>query len=412
VIYVGVDWGEATNAVAIVDEEGLVLTQGSVPGTVEGLRKLTEMIAGQTADRAAVAIGTETDRGLLIRGLAAAGYKIYPINPLSADRYRDRHKVSGAKSDPADAVMLANVVRTDRRHHLPLVANSDLADSLKVLARRHQDLIWDRARMTLRLRSMLREFYPGALLAFGDSLNTTPCLALLEHAPTPARGRRLSQSRIVVILRKAGRQRRVAELAAEIRSALQSPQLEERPLVAQAYGESAASMARLLTALNAEIDLMEKQLKAAFSSHSDAEVIRSLPGAGMVLGARLLAEFGDQPNRYADSKSRKNFSGMAPVTRGSGKHREVSRRFAKKRRLADACYQWADCAYKVSPGAKQYYHQLRSHNVAHAAAIRSLANRLVGILHGCLKTRTPYDETIAWARYAQPSQDPAAPVAA
>ena len=412
VIYVGIDWGETSNAVAIVNEEGEVLTQRGVPDTVEGLRTLTEMIAAHTSDPTAVAIGIETERGLLVRGLVAAGFRLYPINPMSAERYRGRHSVSGAKSDPADAIMLANVVRTDRHHHLPMAANSELADSLKVLTRRHQDFIWERTRKTLKLRSTLREYYPGALAAFGDSLNATPCLAVLLFAPTPARGRKLSESKIAVILRKAGRERYVADLAEKVRTALQEPQLEQRPLVAQAYGDTVESMARLLMYLNAEIDVMEEKLQAAFGSHPDAEVLHSLPGVGLILGARLLAEFGDQPNRYANSKSRKNFSGMAPVTRVSGKQRLVSHRYAKKRRLADACFQWADCAYKTSPGAKQYYSELRSHGVGHSAAIRSLGNRLVGILHGCIKTRTLYDEAVAWARYSSQPGDPAASQAA
>jgi transposase len=408
VISVGIDWGEATNAVAVIDGDGTVLAQVQVQDNIKGLGKLIETLARYSSGPDEVVVGTETEHGLLIRALISSGYRVYPINPMSAQRYRDRVRVSGAKSDPGDALVLANAVRTDWRQHRPVSINSDLADAIKVLARRHQDLIRGRAAQTLRLRSALREYYPGALEAFGASLNTTPCLAILERAPTPQQGKKLSKASIATTLRKAGRQRMVADLAAKIHEALQVPQLEEPPEVAEAWGEAAASMARLLMPMNVEIERLEDRLEAAFRRHPDAEVILSLSGTGVVLGARLLAEFGDQPNRYADSKSRKSFSGMAPLTRSSGKHRTVSRRFAKKRRLADACFQWADCARRVSPGAKLYYGQLRSRGLSHASADRALANRLVGIYHGCLKTGTRYDETTAWARFHPPSKSPVA----
>jgi transposase len=408
VIFVGIDWGEATNAAAVVDEDGTVLAQVQVQDSVKGLGKLTEVLARHSSGPDEVVVATETERGLLIRALVKLGYRVYPINPMSVQRYRDRVRVSRAKSDPADALILANAVRTDWQNHRPMSINSELADAIKVLARRHQDLIRSRSAQTLQLRSALREYYPGALEAFGASLNSTPCLAVLERAPTPRQGKRLSKAMIASTLRKAGRQRMVTQLAEKIHEALQVPQLEEVPEVAEAWGESATALARVLMPMNAEIERLEERLEEAFKKHPDAEVILSLSGTGLVLGARLLAEFGDEPTRYADSKSRKSFSGMAPVTRSSGKHRTVNRRFAKKRRLADACFQWADCARRVSPGAALYYSQLRSRGLGHAAADRALANRLVGIYHGCLKSGTHYDEIIAWARFHPPSQSPAA----
>jgi hypothetical protein len=399
VIYIGIDWGEASNSVAMLDEKGDLLCRATVDETAKGVSRFTELVAKHASSPEGVVIGAETDRGLLLAALAAGGYLIYPINPMSASRYRDRHKVAGGKSDSADAVMLANIVRTDRQNHRPAMKNSPLAEEIKVLTRRHQDLIWERSRLGLKLRSILREYYPAALKAFGDDLTNSPCLTVLLGAPTPRAGKRMSQPKIAVLLRKGGRQRAVDELATKIHQALQVSHLELSPRLSQVHGQAAAATARILLQLAVEIKSFEKELAAAFEKHPDAEVILSFPGLGKVLGARLLAEFGDQPGRYADSKSRRNFSGMAPITQQSGKQKLVKRRLARKRRLTDACYQWADCAYKQSNGAKLSYRDQRRRGIGHSEALRALGNRLVGHLHACLRDRKPYDEDIAWPQF-------------
>ncbi len=137
-------------------------------------------------------------------------------------------------------------------------------------------------------------------------------------------------------------------------------------------------------------------MEAGFGRHPDAELYLSQPGLGPVLAARVLAEFGDDPTRYADTRARKNYSGMAPVTRASGKTRVVLARYARNRRLADALYQQAFTALNASPGARAYYDRQRARGATHHQALRALANRLVGILHGCLRHRAAYDETTAW----------------
>ena len=136
-------------------------------------------------------------------------------------------------------------------------------------------------------------------------------------------------------------------------------------------------------------------------STGDAEIYRSQPGLGVVLGARVLAEFGDGRHRFADAKARKNYAGSSPITRASGRKKVVLARYARNRRLGDAVHQWAFCALKGSPGARAYYDALRARGIGHQAALRQLGNRLVGILHGCLKTRTLYDEQTAWAHHLQ-----------
>ncbi len=167
-------------------------------------------------------------------------------------------------------------------------------------------------------------------------------------------------------------------------------------MVAEAMGASVRALVAVIGELVTQTARLEAELADRFEQHPDAKVIRSLPGLGMILGARVLGEFGDDPNRYADAKSRKNYAGTSPITRASGKHHVVLARYARNKRLADACYQWAFSALTASPGARALYDQRRAAGDTHYRALRALANRLVGILHGCLRHATPYNEHIAW----------------
>lgn len=395
-IFVGIDWAEAHHDVCVVNEAGEVVAKRRVADGLEGVRRLHGLLAEQAEAPSQVVVGIETDRGLLVGALLAAGYLVYAINPLAASRYRDRHATSRAKSDPGDAKMLADLVRTDRQNHRPIAGDSDLSEAVQVLARAHQHLIWSQQRLVNQLRNSLREFYPAALAIFGAELARPDALALLQAAPTPEVGRTLSRARIVSLLRRGGRQRNLESASAEIQAQLRAPQLTAPALVSGAYGKSAAATVRVLGELNAQIASLEAELTQSFESHPDAELYRSLPGLGLVLGARVLSEFGDDRTRFAHPKARKNYAGTAPITRASGTRKVVLARVARNRRLADACYWWAFCALTRSPGARHYYDAIRGRGKTHHQALRALANRLVGILHGCLDHRQIYREEIAW----------------
>ena len=395
-VLVGIDWAEAHHDVCLLDEQGKLLGKRRVPEGLEGVRRLHELVAEHAEEPEQVVVGIETDRGLLVRALLGAGYQVYAINPLAVTRYRDRHSLSGAKSDPGDAKVLADLVRTDRHNHRPIVGDSEQAEAVGVLARAHQNLVWTRQRQVNQLRSLLREFYPGALEAFGNGLAEADAIAILERAPTPDQGRSISRAKIVSALRKAGRERNLEAKAAEIQACLRAPQLQAPQLVAQAYGQSVAALVGVLRSMNQELTHLEKELKDSFEMHPDAEIYLSLPGLGNVLGARVLGEFGDDQTRYVDAKARKNGAGTSPITRKSGKSEVVLARFVRNRRLADSCYLWAFSAISRSPGARRYYAQLRSRGKTHRQALRALGNRLVGILHGCLRHRQLYREEVAW----------------
>jgi hypothetical protein len=395
-VFVGIDWAEAHNDVVVMDEAGAVVASARVPVGVEGLARLHALVADHAAEPGEVVVGIELDRGLLVRALHAAGYQVYAINPLAASRYRERHTTSGAKSDQGDARVLADLVRTDRHNHRPLGADSDEVEAIKVLARAHQALVWTRQRQVNALRSGLRDYFPAALLAFGEDLASADAVAVLQIAPTPERARTLSRAKIASALRRAGRQRNLERRAAEIQTALRTQQPEAAPTVTDAFGAATKARVAVIASLLGQIAELEARLGEHFERHPDAEILRSLPGLGLVLGARVLGEFGDDPTRYADAKGRKAYAGTAPITKASGRSRVVLARVARNKRLADACEWWAFCSLTSSAGARRYYDALRARGKTNHQALRQLANRWVGILHHCLEARTTYQEALAW----------------
>jgi hypothetical protein len=398
-IFVGVDWAEAHHDVCVLDHQGAVLGRRRVNDGVAGVAELHALVAEHADDPSDVAVGIELDRGLLVGALVTVGYEVYAVNPMASARYRERHGVSGAKSDRGDAKVLADVVRTDRHNHRRIAGDSELVEAVKVLARAHQSAIWSRQRHLNSLRSALREYYPAALAAFGTDLASSDATAVLGIAPTPELGRLVSRSKIASALRRGGRQRNVDARAAEIQAALRSEQLTAPGRLSTAYGVVARSTVAVIVSLTREIAALEEALDEGFDEHPDAKVVRSLPGLGTVLGARVLGEFGDDRTRFATAKCRKNFAGSAPITRASGRSHVVLARHARPRRLADALDQWAFCSLTQSPGARRYYDQLRSRNKTHRQALRQVANRWVGILHTCLERNELYDEQRAWGHH-------------
>jgi transposase len=412
VLFVGDDWASDHHDIELVDESGRRLARRRLAEGIAGIAALHALIAEHLPEDAVdpatgglaaetVMVGIETDRGPWVAALVAAGYHVFAINPLQVARYRERHSTSGAKSDAGDAHVLAEIVRLDRAHHRRVAGDSADAEGLKLLARAHQTLIWERTRHHLRLHAALREFFPAALAGFeaaGIELTAPDALELLGRAPGPEQAAALSKAKIAAVLRR-NRRRDVDAKAERIQAALRAPALRQPAAVARAYATIVASQVRLLTRLAGDVAELETAVEQGFGRHPDAEIYRSQPGLGAVLGARVLSEFGDDPARYTDAKARKNYAGTSPITRASGKKLLVLARYARNDRLGDAVHQWAFCSLKGSPGAKTYYQALRARGIGHQAALRQLGNRLVGILHGCLKTGTLYDEHTAWAHH-------------
>jgi transposase len=398
-LFVGDDWAEDHHDVEIQDEAGRKLAARRLPEGAAGIARMHELIAahlGEDGDPGQVAVGTETDRGLWVQALAAAGYQVFGLNPRQVARFKERYNLSGKKDDAADAHALADMVRAERHQLRAVAADTAGGQAVKVAARAHQTLIWERTRHTLRLRSALREFFPAALLAYIDlGLTGADTLELLVRAPDPAAAAKLSAAQISAALKRA-RRRDVATRTQAIKDALRVPQLAQPAAITAAYAAAVQASAAVLTTLNEQIKRLEDQVEIHFLRHPDAEIYLSQPGIGPVNGARELGEFGDAPGRYASAKARKNYAGSSPVTRASGRSKVVLARYIRNKRLIDALQSQALSALTASPGARACYDKQRARGLGHNAALRQLSNRLVGILHGCLKTRTCYDEATAW----------------
>ncbi|WP_433416423.1 IS110 family transposase [Microtetraspora malaysiensis] len=403
-LFVGDDWAEAHHDVEVMDASGRRLAKARLPEGVAGMARLHAMIAEQIGEAAdedvEVLVGIETDRGPWVLALVAAGYTVFAVNPLQAARYRERLGTSGAKSDAADAHMLADMVRTDSHQLRPIAGDSAQAEAIKVVARTHKTLIWERTRAGQRLRHALREYFPAALTAFED-LDAAEALDLLAKAPDPASAAKLTVGQISAALKRARRRGDLAARAGEIQAALRTEHLGQPEVVATAYAMSVRALVAVLVVIGQQVKTLQGQVEEWFGRHPAAEIIVSQPGLGPILGARVLAEFGDDRDRYASAKARKNYAGTSPITRASGKKKSVLARFVHNDRLIDALMTQASVALRASPGARAYYDKQRARGVGYNTALRQLANRLVGILHGCLKTGTLYDEATAWSHHVQ-----------
>ena len=396
-LFVGDDWAEDHHDVELMDTAGRVLARKRLPEGVAGIARLHELTGqqlGGDGEDAEVVTGIETDRGPWVAALVAAGYTVYAVNPLQASRYRERHGVSGAKSDTGDAHMLTDMVRTDSHQLRAVAGDSADAGAVKVVARTHKTLIWERTRQVQRLRHQLRDYFPAALAAFED-LDAPDALELLARAPDPARAAKLTRAQVSAALKRA-RRRGITAKSTAILAVLRSAQLGQPPAVTAAYAATARSLIAVITVLNEQVKTLQGQVEAHFGRHPDAEIYLSQPGLGLILGARVLGEFGDDPDRYASGKARKNYAATSPITRASGKKKVATARFIRNDRLTDALMAQAFAALTASPGARALYDAERASGTEHNPALRKLANRLVGILHGCLKTRTLYDEATAW----------------
>jgi len=236
---------------------------------VAGLAHLHALIAdhlGDDDEPGSVLVGTETDHGPWVQAMVASGYRVFAINPMQVARHRQRRGTSGATSDPGDAHVLAEIVRTDRSHHRPVAGDTEQAEVVKTLARTHQTMIWTRQRQSNQLRSMLSEFYPAALVAFGEDLAGRDALAVLALAPTPATGRTLTRSKVATALRRAGRQRNIDARAQQIIDALSSEQLGLSAALTDAYGASVRSLVAVITTMVDQIVVLEAEVDRCWSA--------------------------------------------------------------------------------------------------------------------------------------------------
>ncbi|MFD5088924.1 IS110 family transposase [Kitasatospora sp. NPDC058406] len=399
-VFCGIDWAEAHHDIALVDDKGTLLARRRISDDAAGYRILLDLLAecGDSPEQP-IPVAIETSRGLLVSAIRTGKRQVFSINPLAAARYRDRHSVSRKKSDPGDALVLANILRTDMYAHRPLPADSELAQAIAVLARAQQDAVWNKQQLVNQVRSLLREYFPGALEAFQAKqfgLARADARAVLTSAPTPTRAAGLSLAQLRSALKRAGRQRGIDAEAERLREIFRRDRATQPPAVEAAMGRQLLALIRQLDASCLAAEDLAEAVDASFREHPDAEILLSFPGLGGQLAARVLAEIGDDPNRFADARSLKAYAGSAPVTRASGKKLYVGRRSIKNNRLIAAGFLWAFSALKASPGAHAHYKRRREHGDWHASAQRHLLNRMIGQLYHCLHTRQLFDEQHAF----------------
>ena len=394
----GIDWAENHHDVALVDGEGRVVLKKRVTADLDGFTELIGLITdhGGSSDRTPIAI--ETEKNLFVVGLAAAGFTVYPVNPRALARYRERHGQAGGKSDPADAVALAHVLRTDRHLHRSLPKISAQALRIKALARQHQEAIWALHQTVSRLRSVLLESYPNAIRAF-PKLQHYAATAVLAAAPTPADASKLTKRRIEAIFHRCGR-RNDAKLVEQVLRDLKAPALRQSMEVERALGTVVIGLLRIVEAMRSAVEELESALAEELDRHELAPILRSAPGLGPVLAARILAEVGDDPARFTSAAGLRAFAGTAPVTRASGRSHYVKARKVRNKRLGDACHWWAFATLTRSPAARAHYDRRRAVGDHHNAALRNLANKLLGSLWWCMVNGELWDENTAWPNTA------------
>ena len=400
-LYCGIDWATAHHDVAVVDDDGRVVARGRLSNDAAGFAQLLTLLAeaGDSPEHP-IPVAIETDRGLWVAALRETGRVIYPINPLAASRYRARHAVSGAKSDATDAVLLANIIRTDPDAHRPLPADTEAAQAIKVLARAQQDAVWARQQVGNQIRDLLKDFYPAALVAFAalpdGGLARADARTILAAAPTPAQAAKLTPARLRRLLAKAGRRRDLDRDVQRLHQVFADTYLHQPPVVENAMGIQLTALLGQFEATCSAVDALAEAAIAHFEQHPDAEIIVSFPGLGMLAGARVLAEIGDDRARFAEARGLKAFAGSAPITRASGKKTVVLHRHIKNRRLAAVGPIWALGSLRASPGARRHYDNRRAAGDWNHQAQRHLFNKFLGQLHHCLQTGQRYDEHLAF----------------
>jgi transposase len=389
----GIDWAETHHDVAVVDESGKLVAKRRISDDAEGYRRLLQLLAeaGDTAQDP-IPVAVETARGLLISCLRTTGRAVYSINPMAVARYRERHRVTRAKSDHADAMALANILRTDADMHRPLPADSELVQAIAVLARAQQDAVWNRGQLSNQLRSHLKQYFPAALAAFqvrGIGLDSREARAVLALAPDPSTAAKLTPARLRTVLRKSGRQRNIEGWVTRLRGLFTGEYLHQLPLIETAMGRHTQALLMQLDAACRAADDLAAATAEAFAQHPDAAIVSSFPGT------RVLAEIGDDRTRFSDARGLKSYAGSAPITVASGKSLVVHHRKVKNQRLAAVGYVWIFGALP-SPHVKQHYDRRRAAGDKHAAAMRNLFNRFLGCLHHCLQTGQLFDPAKAF----------------
>jgi transposase len=397
-LLVGIDWGTQAHQVCVLDRGGRLIKQRRFEYRAEEITAMIDwLIELAGGDPAAIAVAIERPRGALVEALVERGLHVYSINPKQLDRFRDRHTVAGAKDDRRDAFVLADSLRTDLSAFRRVRLDDPWTIQIRELTRIEEELNVEITRLANQLRELLLRFYPQ-MLRLCPAADQPWLWALIQLAPTPAKGQKLRRSSVQRLLHEHRIRKWTAD---QVRAQLKTAPLSVAPGVCQAVSAHVALLLPRLELLNAQRKLCSKAVQAALDErvseeeqkreHRDVQILLSLPGVGRVVGATMLAE-ASQPLAERNYHALRCLGGVAPITRQSGKRTTVSRRYACNHRLQNALYHWARISSQCDPRTRLLYQSLRQHGHSHGRAIRGVADRLLRILIAMLRDQTPYDK--------------------
>ena len=397
-VFVGVDWASVEHQVCLVGPDGPV--QRAFAHDADGLNAMVDWLLASASVPQDVAVAIEVPHGPVVEALMDRGVAVYAINPKQLDRFRDRFSPAGAKDDRRDALVLASSLRTDRHCFRRLQALEPLVVELREWSRMADELKEERNRLTNRIRQQLWRYYPQAL-ELGEDPGAEWFLDIWALAPTPADAARLTDKKLARVL-SANRIRRIT--ASEARSILARPALTVAPGTAEAAKAHIAAVSERVRLVNRQLKEVTRRLDALVDQlatapeaepgqpieQRDAAILRSLPGVGRIVLATLLAE-AHQAIQARDYHAIRTLTGVAPVTKRSGKSCRVEMRQACSHRLRTAVYHWARVATQHDPRSKARYAALRSRGCSHGRALRGVADRLLAVACVMLQTRTSFD---------------------
>jgi len=400
--FVGLDWASQEHAVCVIDEQARVIWRATIPHTADGMTALRTKLT-KFAAPSSLPVAVERPSGLLVDTLIDAGFPVIPIHPNVLKASRPRYSAAQGKSDPGDAFILADLLRTDGHRFRPLLPLSDETRALRALVRTRDDLVKQRLVLANQLRALLERFWPGAAALFFD-IDSPIALAFLRRYPTPLSAQHLGEKRLQAFLARYGYcgRRPIQDLLARLHRA---PTGHVGESEMEANGELVRALVAVLEPLVAQIQRLTAAIEHAVAAHADGPVFTSFPRAGRLNAAQIFAEIGDDRQRFTSAEHLAAEAGVAPVTYQSGKHRGVAFRWACNKRLRRALTTFADNSRHASPWAAAIYARARARGCAHPHAVRILARAWLRVLWRCWQDHTSYNPTIhgALVRMARPA---------
>jgi transposase len=383
--YLGFDWAKDHHMAVIVDGQGQIVADFEFEHSLEGWKIFSE----KTAPWPNLAVAIETNQGAAVDQLLQRGYTVYPINPVASESYRKRKAPSGTKTDHLDGWSLADALRVEGMGWKPLKPMDPLTQKLRLLCQDEVSLIEQRTLLVNKLQQALLEYYPIALQAFDDWTASFTWDFVIEF-PTPQQLVKAGKRRWEKFLhthklwRPETTERRLALFA-------QADQFKASDCILEAKSQLALSLCKLLRTLDQQLEQYRQQIEKLFKDHPDHDLFGSLPGAKKVLGPRLLAAIGGDPDRYGDQKVLQCYAGTAPVNYQSGRVHKTKIRWACDKFMRHTVHLWANCFRQSSAWGQTYYQKKRKEGMSHACALRCLGQRLLKILFRMITDRKPYD---------------------